>query len=206
MDQRQLKTALDALASRCPAVDAALREAGYPEPRRNPPGYATLLRTLVHQQLSIKAAATIHARLCATVGNIDDPAALLAQTDVALRAAGLSARKVSYARSLAHEVHSRALDLSGLGKLPVDAAIAALTKVRGIGRWSAEIYLLFAAGQPDVWPAGDLALQEGMRRLLGLAERPGEKQLRHIGLDYAPHRGALAKFIWHYYATGASQA
>ena len=195
----RLRASLDALAGLDPALARALEEAGYPEPRLNERGYMTLLRTIVGQQVSVQAAASMWAKLEAATGGTPDPAAILAASDETLRAAGLSRQKANYARSLAEEVLSGRLDL---GNLPADdeEAIAALVAVKGIGRWSAEIYLLFAEGREDVWPAGDLAVQIALGRMLGLAERPTEKATRELAEPLRPHRGALAILAWRHYA------
>ena len=122
-------------------------------------------------------------------------------SDEALREAGLSRQKAGYARSLAGLVLAGELDLANL---PADdeEAIELLTRVKGIGRWSAEIYLLFAEGRGDVWPAGDLAVQIEVGRLLGHDERPSEKLTRALAEAWRPHRGALAIFTWHHYGAG----
>ncbi len=197
----QLTAALDTLAAREPGIARVLAIAGYPEPRIREPGYATLLRTIVGQQVSVKAAASVWAKLEGLVGALDDPASILAANDDTLREAGLSRQKASYARSLADEVTSGRLDL---GHLPADdeEAIAALTCVKGIGRWSAEIYLLFAEGRQDIWPAGDLAVQIALGRIMGHDTRPSEKQCRDIAENWRPHRGAAAIFAWHSYNIG----
>ena len=192
-----LKAALDALAERDPAVAAALAHAGYPEPRISPTGYQTLLRAIVGQQVSIQAAASMWAKLTAAVGDPPDPRRLLAASDEALRAAGLSRQKASYARSLAEEVVSGRLDFTRLSA-DDEEAIAELVRVKGIGRWTAEIYLLFAEGRADIWPAGDLAVQIEVGRILGLDARPTEKALRDIGERWRPYRGAMAILTWHY--------
>jgi DNA-3-methyladenine glycosylase II len=140
------------------------------------------------------------AKLQAAVGAACEPEAILAASDEALRGAGLSRQKMSYARSLAEEVTSGRLDLARLSDSDEDA-IAELVRVKGIGRWSAEIYLLFAEGRPDVWPAGDLAVQIAIGRLLGLPEKPGERGLRELAEPWRPHRGAAAIFAWHHYKT-----
>jgi DNA-3-methyladenine glycosylase II len=193
----ELKASLDALAAREPAVAAALARAGYPEPRTGERGYQTLLRAIVGQQVSVKAAASMWGKLTALVGDPPAPAALLAASDEALRSAGLSRQKAAYARSLADEVVSGRLDFD---QLPEDdeAAIAELVRVKGIGRWTAEIYLLFAEGRPDVWPAGDLAVQIESGVIFGLEERPSEKRLRAMSEAWRPHRGAFAIFTWHH--------
>ncbi len=194
----QLKTALDALAARDPMFAAALARVGYPEPRLRERGYVTLLRTIVGQQVSVQAAAAIWAKVGAAVGDIADPDALAGAGDEALRAAGLSRQKIGYARSLAEEVLSGRLNLDALPE-DDEEAIAALTRVKGIGRWSAEIYLLFAEGRPDIWPAGDLAVQIEVGRLLGHPERPSEKATRDAAEAWRPYRGAAAIFAWHHY-------
>ena len=195
-----LRGSLDELARREPVFAAALAEAGSPEPRLSDRGYITLLRTIVGQQVSIKAAASMWAKLQALVGDCSDPANVLAASDETLRAAGLSRQKASYARSLAEEVLSGRLDLHNLAESD-EAAIAELVRVKGIGRWSAEIYLLFAEGREDIWPAGDLVVQIQVGRLLNLPEKPGERRVRELAEAWRPHRGALAIFTWHHYKT-----
>lgn len=194
----QLKISLDAIAAAEPRVAAAVARVGYPEPRLREPGYETLLRTIVGQQVSVAAAASIWRKLEAGLGDLTKPEVVAAANDEALRAAGLSRQKASYARSLAEEVTSGRLDLLNLPQDDEDA-IAQLVRVKGIGRWSAEIYLLFAEGRPDVWPAGDLAVQIEIGRIMGLAERPSEKATREIGEAWRPHRGAAAILAWHHY-------
>lgn len=198
LSAEQLRTALDALATIEPAFAAGLARAGYPEPRLRDRGYETLLRTIIGQQVSVAAAQSIWNKLAAALGDLTDPATVAAASDETLRAAGLSRQKASYARSLAEEVASGQLDLAALPE-DDEAAIAALTRIKGIGRWSAEIYLLFAEGRPDIWPAGDLAVQIEIGRLLGHAERPSEKLLRQWSEPWRPHRGAAAIFAWHHY-------
>ncbi len=194
----QLRDALDRLAVVEPAFAGGIARVGYPEPRIRPPGYETLLRTIVGQQVSVAAAASIWRKLEAAVGGTLAPPNLLASSDEALRSAGLSRQKASYARSLATEVASGRLNLAALPEDDEDA-IAALCTIKGIGRWSAEIYLLFAEGRPDIWPAGDLAVQTQLGRLLGMPDRPAEKTVRERASQWRPHRGAAAIFLWHEY-------
>ncbi len=141
-------------------------------------------------------------KLEALVGEDVPTAAILASDFDALRGCGLSRQKQSYIRSLCELVASGELDFE---RLPQDdeEAIAELTKIKGIGRWSAEIYLLFAEGRPDIWPAGDLAVQAGLGKILGLEERPSEKHIRIIAEEWRPHRGAVAIFTWHCYNNAA---
>lgn len=196
----QLRISIDALSELEPAIGASLARIGYPEPRIRDPGYETLLRTIVGQQVSVAAAASIWRKLEVAVGAGLAPEALLDASDEALRSAGLSRQKASYARSLAEELTSGRLDLHAL---PDDdeQAITALTAIRGIGRWSAEIYLLFAEGRSDIWPAGDLAVQIALGKLKGLESRPSEKLTRTLAEGWSPHRGAAAIFLWHHYGS-----
>ncbi|MEJ5978704.1 DNA-3-methyladenine glycosylase 2 family protein [Novosphingobium sp. PS1R-30] len=193
-----LREGLDAIAAQEPAIARALQIAGYPEPRIRATGYATLLRTIVGQQVSVAAAASVWAKLEALLGEDMAAEALLAADFDSLRACGLSRQKQGYARSLCELVTGGELDLENL---PADdeQAIAQLVQIKGIGRWSAEIYLLFAEGRPDIWPAGDLAVQAGLHKLLGLDERPSEKLTRELAEAWRPHRGAAAIFTWHVY-------
>jgi DNA-3-methyladenine glycosylase II len=194
----QLKASLDALAAIEPVFAEGIARAGYPEPRIRDRGYETLLRTIVGQQVSVAAANSMWTKLEAALGETSDPQKLLDASDEQLRAAGLSRQKSGYARSLAGLVTSGELNLE---HLPEDdeEAIAALTQIKGIGRWSAEIYLLFAEGRPDIWPAGDLAVMREVGVLLGLPERPDEKQTRELAEKWRPHRGAAAIFAWQHF-------
>ncbi|MBB5686304.1 DNA-3-methyladenine glycosylase family protein [Sphingobium boeckii] len=200
LTQEQIIASIDAVAAIEPGFAAAVARIGYPEPRVRVRGYETLLRTIVGQQVSVQSAAAVWSKLEAELGAGCDPAVLLTRDHDALRACGLSRQKQSYARSLAELVIAGGLDLDDLPE-DDEAAIAALTAVRGIGRWSAEIYLLFAEGRPDIWPAGDLAVQIEVGRILGLAERPSEKSTRELAEKWRPHRGAAAIMTWHHYNT-----
>lgn len=193
-----LISGLNAIAAAEPAMARALEVAGYPEPRIRPAGYTTLLRTIVGQQVSVAAAASVWARLEALLGEGLPPDALLAADFDALRGCGLSRQKQGYARSLCELVVAGALDLEAL-PAGDEEAIAQLVQIKGIGRWSAEIYLLFAEGRPDIWPAGDLAVQAGLHKILGLDSRPSEKETRLLAEQWRPHRGAAAIFTWHCY-------
>ncbi|MXP47212.1 DNA-3-methyladenine glycosylase 2 family protein [Altererythrobacter luteolus] len=198
LSKDQIRQGVDHAAAVEPAFAAALDAAGYPEPRIRPTGYRTLLRTIVGQQVSVAAAASVWNKLEVELGEDIAPDELLARDFDTLRACGLSRQKQGYARSLCELVVSEELDLS---ELPADdeEAITELTRIKGIGRWSAEIYLLFAEGRPDIWPAGDLAVQVALHKILSLPARPSEKEARELAQPYSPHRGALAIFSWHCY-------
>jgi DNA-3-methyladenine glycosylase II len=181
-----------------PAFAAVLDRHGHPEPRNSEPGAATLMRTIVGQQVSVAAARSMWSKLEAAYGSPPDLRRILLASDEELRALGQSRQKAGYLRSLAQLIVSGELDLQNL---PADdeEAIALLTRIKGIGRWSAEIYLLFAEGRADVWPAGDLAVQVEVGRLLGLDAKPSEKALRELAEPWRPYRGAAAVLAWHSY-------
>ena len=193
-----IRVAVEALAARERAFAAVVERFGVPPPRCSEPGAQTLLRTIVGQQVSVAAARSMWAKLEAGYGSPPELARLLTATDDELRAAGISRQKSGYIRSLAGLVISGELDLANL---PPDdeEAIELLTKIKGIGRWSAEIYLLFAEGRPDIFPAGDLAVMVELGRLMGLDAKPSEKQLRELGEAWRPYRGAAAVLAWHSY-------
>ena len=193
-----IRTAVEALAAREPAFAGVVEKFGIPEPRRSDRGAQTLLRTIVGQQVSVAAARSMWAKLEAAYGSPPELAKLLTATDEELRAAGISRQKAGYIRSLAQLVISGELDLESLPE-DNEEAIALLTKIKGIGRWSAEIYLLFAEGRQDVFPAGDLAVLIELGRLLGLPDKPSEKQLRELAEAWRPYRGAAAVLAWHSY-------
>ena len=194
---KDLEDSLAALGRIEPAFAAAIARVGLPTPRSGERGYVTLLRAIVGQQVSIQAAAAIWGRVDTATGGAADPANMARTSDEALRAAGLSRQKIAYARSLAEEVLSGRLDFD---HLPADdeEAIAHLTAVKGIGRWTAEIYLLFAEGRPDIFPAGDLAVQIEIGNIMGLDGKPTEKAVRALAEPWRPHRGAAAVFAWHH--------
>jgi len=195
---KSIRSHVEALAEREPVFARVVETHGVPEPRSSERGAQTLLRTIVGQQVSVAAARSMWAKLEAAFGSPPDLAKLLAASDEQLRAAGMSRQKSGYIRSLAELVISGELDLESL---PADdeEAIALLTKIKGIGRWSAEIYLLFAEGRADVFPAGDLAVLVELGRLLGLPAKPSEKQLRELAEAWRPYRGAAAVLAWHSY-------
>ena len=193
-----LHASLDELARREKAFAKVLKVHGRPEPRASEPGVETLLRTIVGQQVSVAAARSMWSKLTARFGQPVKLESLLAASDEQMREAGMSRQKAGYLRSLAGLVLSGDLDLT---HLPEDdeEAIAQLIKIKGIGRWSAEIYLLFAEGRHDIWPAGDLAVQIEIGKLMGLEGKPTEKQLREMAEAWRPHRGAAAILAWHSY-------
>jgi DNA-3-methyladenine glycosylase II len=198
LSKETIQAGLNHVSAIEPRLAAAIAQSGYPEPQIRPEGYETLLRTIVGQQVSVASAAAVWNKLEARLGDGCPAEALIASEFDELRACGLSRQKQGYARSLAELILSGGLDLDNLPQ-DDETAIALLTKIKGIGRWSAEIYLLFAQGRPDIWPGGDLAIQVGVGNFLDLAERPSEKAVRQMAEAWSPHRGAVAIFTWHHY-------
>lgn len=194
-----LARAINRLATIDPDVAEAVERIGYPIPRLRAPGFETLLRIIVSQQVSTKSAAAIWGRVVEAAGSDVTPSSFLALDDGACRSIGLSGRKTDYGRGLAKALHEGTLDLDRLAQLHQEEAIAELCKLKGFGRWSAEIYLLFALSRTDSWPADDLALQVGMQRLKGLEQRPGRKTMDQLAEPWRPLRGCGAIFLWHVY-------
>lgn len=195
---QSLRPALEALAERDPDIAGAYVRCGLPPVRSSPEGFPGLLHVIVCQQVSAAAGRAILGRLEAAVRPLT-PRRLLKLDDEALRRVGLSRAKMRYCRGLAEDLASGRLDLAAVHALDDDDAIERITRVRGLGRWSAECYLLFALKRPDVWPAGDLAVRTAMQRLKGLADRPTTREMDRLAEPWRPHRSAAARFLWHYY-------
>lgn len=187
-----------ALVEAAPHFATLLATAGPLPLRRMDPGFKGLFWVINGQQISTSAAKAIFARVEAALGTIS--AERVAEVeDAVLKTAGMSTPKIRTLRAVSEAVLAGGLDLDGLLALSPGDAVAHLTTVKGIGRWTAEVYLLFALGHPDVFPAGDLALKEGARLAFDLPERPVEKDLAARAEDWQPHRSAAARLLWAYY-------
>lgn len=203
-DTRQrTRRALAQLCDREPRFAEALALAGPVPDRRRPADFANLCQIVVEQQISVAAAATIWGRLEAAVAGRANgsfsPERLLALTEPRLRACGLSGPKLRYLREIARAARTGKVDFALLPQLEDQAAMAMLTQVKGIGRWTAEIFLMFCLDREDVWPAHDVALQEAAKRLFGLRTRPDSKKLDRMAEAWRPHRGVAARLLWRYY-------
>ena len=198
---RGLAGELAALARLDPDLGRALSEVGPPPPRRREPGFPALLGIILAQQVSTASAAAIWNRLVQRVDPLT-PERLLAEPEEGLRAIGFSRAKIVYGRALASALAEGRLSIERVHGLDDGAAVAALSALPGIGRWSAEIYLLFALERRDIWPAGDLALQLAVQRLKGLSARPKIGELDRIAEKWRPWRSAAARLLWHYYRAG----
>jgi DNA-3-methyladenine glycosylase II len=175
----------------------ALKEVGHPELRVVPQGFGGLMRSIVGQQVSVHAARSIWLRLEALLPEMD-PADFLKLTDEQLRAVGLSNAKMKYGRSLASDIVEGRIDFAALAELDDMAAVAMLTQAKGIGPWTAEIYLMFAHGRPDIMPGLDLGLVIAAQHLKKLRKRPDAKRLLKIAEAWRPWRSAAALLLWHY--------
>jgi DNA-3-methyladenine glycosylase II len=192
-----LSEGIEALASE-PVFTAILECAGPPRFRRRRNGFATLLHIILEQQVSIDAAAAMHRRLSGLCRPLA-PGVFLALDDATLRTCGFSRQKMGYARDLAVKASDGRFDFAGLAEADDATAQSTLLSLKGIGRWSAEIYLIFALGRPDIWPAADLGLQIAAGECLGLARRPAETELRQLGEVWRPWRSVAACLFWQSY-------
>jgi 3-methyladenine DNA glycosylase/8-oxoguanine DNA glycosylase len=190
---------LEALLARDPRLTAVYEKAGPFPPRSAPKGFVGLAKVVCGQQLSVASANAIWARFEALPGALD-PAGYLALDEETVRGVGFSLGKFLTVRAVAEAVVAGQLDFAHVETLPAEEAIAYLTAHRGIGPWTAEIYLMFCAGHPDVFPAGDLALQKAVAHGLGLDAQPSVKQLVAMAEGWSPHRATAALLFWRYYA------
>ncbi len=195
---RSLRPAMEALAGRDRDMARHYRLCGLPPLRRRAPDFSGLMHIIVAQQVSAQAAAAIVTRLDAAARPLS-PKRFLGLDDAALKAIGFSRQKMGYGRALAEDLLSGRIDLKAVAVMADEAAIAHLIRAKGVGRWSAEIYLLFALGRPDIWPADDLAVQAATARLKGLSTRPTRAEMIEIGAAWRPYRSAAARFLWHFY-------
>jgi DNA-3-methyladenine glycosylase II len=179
-------------------IDGMLAAGARPPLRLREPGFSGLAAIIVSQQVSTASAAAILGRLQAAVAPLD-PQTLLAAPDETLRQAGLSAAKIRTLRASAEAVIAKTLPLATLGNMTAEEAHRALIAVKGIGPWSADVFLLFCLGHPDAWPAGDVALQEAAKIALKLEARPNAMELDRLGDRWRPHRGVAARLLWAYY-------
>jgi DNA-3-methyladenine glycosylase II len=189
--------------SRLLQIDSDLRrvhrELGSPPLWPREPGFATLVHIILEQQVSLASARAAFDRLRATTGPIT-PISFLTLSDAALLKIGFSRQKTSYCRYLANALVRKEIDLETLAMNPDDSAVRSeLMKLKGIGAWTADIYLLMALRRPDVWPVGDLALAVALREVKRLERRPGPNEMEQIAAAWRPHRAVAARLLWHHY-------
>jgi DNA-3-methyladenine glycosylase II len=193
-----LRQAAEALAERDQDLARSFERLGPPPLWDREPGFPTLVHIILEQQVSLASARAAFDKLEATITPFE-PAAFLALDDAQLKAIGFSGQKGRYCRQLARSMLDRSLNLDALPSRSDDEVRNELTKVVGIGRWTADIYLLMALGRPDIWPRGDLALHKALCDLKGLAKRPTADAFRNLGEVWRPWRSVAARMLWNHY-------
>lgn len=191
---------LDPIFAECLRVGGPLRTVF-----SRPGGFAGLVRIVFEQQLSTRVADVVWARFETLAGAVT-PDRLLSLDDELLQSCGLSRQKILYAKGIATAVADGRLDFDALAALPDDAALDTLTALKGVGRWTADIYLMASLGRPDVWPVDDLAIKLGVQRLKGWPEKPSRDQLIAVAEPWRPHRSLAARLVWHHYVAAQTAA
>lgn len=198
LTRRALLGAVRALANADPALAASVERFGPPPLWARDPSYATLVHLILEQQVSLASARAAFDRLDVALAGTIEPRAFLELSDAELRAIGFSRQKAGYARDLATAL-ADGFDLEGLADVPDEEVRSSLMRLRGIGRWTADIYLIMCLRRPDVWPHGDQALATAARELLELPERPTFDALELRARPWRPHRATAARILWHHY-------
>jgi DNA-3-methyladenine glycosylase II len=198
MTEEDLLSASEILAERDPDLARVLDRIGPPPMWDREPGFPTLVHIILEQQVSLASAKAAFDKLVVRIAPLE-PAPFLNLDDTELKAIGFSGQKGRYCRELAKAVLGGSLDLEGLESLADDRIRSELMKVTGIGRWTADIYLLMALGRPDVWPRGDLALLKAVQDLKGLAEPPTAVEFEALGKPWRPWRSVAARMLWNHY-------
>ena len=201
LTQQSLALAARELAARDKTLATILSTHGDPPLWRRAPGFATLVHIILEQQVSLKSAKSMLLRLEAAVQPFT-PLRFIELGDSYLRGLGVTRQKSAYLLDLSASIVSGELSFAKLARMSDDDARIALTRVKGIGSWSADVYLLMAMRRADIWPAGDLALAVAMKDLYGLAQRPGSNELERLAEKWRPHRAVAARMLWQHYLGG----
>jgi DNA-3-methyladenine glycosylase II len=196
-----LEQAIRSLAAIDPELNQIFKLVGYPPLWERKAGFAGLLRIILEQQVSLASADATFRRLLAGVPSLTAQN-FLDLSDLTLRGMGFSRQKSAYGRNLAQAVVSGSLELEALARLDDDTAMENLMALKGIGQWTADIYLLLVLRRPDIWPASDLALANAVRKAKGLDRLPDKAQMEEIARRWKPWRAAAARLLWHYYLKG----
>ncbi len=178
-----------------------LKDHGTPPLWDRKPGYATLVRIILEQQVSLASADAMYRRLTSAIPTITAQSMIEAGA-LHLRSFGVTRQKAAYFINVAEAIQSGELDLESLAKENDESAIEKLVAVKGVGPWTAKIYLLMVLGRPDVWPVGDVALATAVQNLRGWQRRPTQPELSEIAQAWRPHRATAARMLWHYYLSG----
>ena len=198
LSPEMLGLAVAELGARDPDLAAVVGRYGPPPLWARRPGFSTLVRIILEQQVSLRSAAAAYARLQAVAGRVT-PARVASISERSLRAAGLTRQKAAYCRGLANAIVGGGFDLGRLDRLADDEVRSALIELPGIGPWTADIYLLIALCRPDVWPTGDLALAKALQRIKRLKRIPGDDRMTRMARSWAPWRAVAARLLWHDY-------
>ena len=201
LSKRTLAQAALLLATRDAGLAQILERNGPPPLWSRKPGFVTLIRIILEQQVSLASADAMYQRLVASLEPLS-PETVLAVGAPGLRSLGLTRQKASYFVNLAEAIRTADLDLARIARSNDVTAIEMLTTVKGIGPWTARIYLLMALRRPDVWPTGDIALAAAVGKLRGMPERPGSLELAGLAEAWRPHRATAARMLWQFYLTG----
>ncbi len=197
VDEVSLKTGIAVLCDRDPDLARLVERHGHPPLWSRPPGFATLVHIILEQQVSMASAQATFERLRGAIALT--PEAFLTLEDESLRGMGFSRQKTAYVRNLAEAIRSDRLDLDGLVTQPDDRVRETLCQLKGIGPWTAEIYLMMALDRADAWPLGDLAVQLSVQRIKGLEQRPDREMLMAIAEPWRPWRSVAARLLWQAY-------
>jgi len=204
LDSKSLIIAAKSVALMDKDFARTLAKLGPPPLWEREPGFITLIRIILEQQVSLASADAMFQRLKKNIAPIT-PAAVIAAGQPFLRSFGVTRQKAGYFINVAQAIENGDLDLEALGQESDEIAIERLTSVKGIGQWTAKIYLLMALCRPDVWPVGDVALATAYKNLKGLSERPTQPELGEIARAWRPHRATAARMLWHYYLSGMKE-
>ncbi|MFN0154663.1 MAG: DNA-3-methyladenine glycosylase family protein [Gaiella sp.] len=205
LTERSHRASVRAVATRDPDLARVVARYGVPPFWSREEGFATLVHVILEQQVSLASAQAAFDRLAARIGSVT-PRALLAVSDAELREDGFSRQKARYTRLLAEATLGGDVDLGGLAALPDADAHRALTALTGIGRWTADVYLVMALRRPDVWPRGDLALEIAAAEVKGDGRRMEADQLEQLAETWRPHRASAARILWHHYLSSRGRS
>jgi DNA-3-methyladenine glycosylase II len=205
LDESSLRRGVRILARRDPALAAIARQYGPPPLWAREPGFATLVHMILEQQVSLASALAVFGRLRASLP-VFDAASLLALDDAAFKRVGITRQKTAYARGLASAIASNTLDLDSLALLDDTEVHAVLTRIKGIGLWTSNVYLLMALGRPDAFPASDIALMAAAHRVMKLRKRPTPERLERLAERWRPWRAVAARLLWHFYLSEKTAA
>ena len=201
LNEDRLAEAAEVLATLDKDLARILADHGTPPLWARKPGFVTLVRIILEQQVSLASADAMYRRLIDNISPLT-PASVLVTGASHLRSFGVTRQKAAYFINVAKAIETDELDLQKLGSQSDEAVLGKLTSIKGIGPWTAKIYLLMALRRPDVWPIGDIALATAFKNIKGWQERPTQPQLNEFAKAWRPHRATAARMLWHYYLTG----